>query len=104
MRPIKRFCCGCSIATGVQVIGYLNIPQIVILVVMVNISGLYAENATILLPVIDLLIFLRLMNNDSVKLRRRFYLWSLISNIVQDVTWAVYLYFLRTSVVDGECD
>ena len=75
MRFIKRFCCGCSIATGVQVIGYFNFVQIIFILVISNLSGLFYGNISLLFPIIDLIVFFKMMRYDSVGLRLKFFRW-----------------------------
>ena len=85
MRYLSRFCCGCAIFTGVQVIGYLNIVQIVFSLVINNLSGIYYNNVFLIFPFLDLFIFFKMLKKDSLKLRRKFFVWSLVCVIVQDL-------------------
>ena len=50
-----------------------------------NLSGIYYNNAFLILPILDLFIFFRMLKKDSLKLRRKFFVWSLICVIVQDL-------------------
>lgn len=82
MRTLKRFCCGCAIYTGVQIIGYLSIVRILTTLVFSNASQFWLGNIFVVFPIINLILFLKMVKNDTVHLRRRFYLWKVISFII----------------------
>lgn len=65
--------------------GYLNIFQMIVIIVFNNWSGLYYGNVFLAFPIIDLIVFFKMMRKDSVKLRRKFYLWQFFSYIAEDL-------------------
>ena len=84
MRSLKRFCCGFAIFTGVQIIGYLNFVSIVFSLVINNMTRMYYDNAFIIFAIIDLIVFFKMMRNDSVQLRKKLYMWQFGTCVFQN--------------------
>ena len=75
---MKRFCWNWSIATGIQVYGYLLIFEFVFIVALYAALEMYEYIALVVLPAIVFIVFLKMMKKDGCKARRRFFcLWVL---------------------------
>ena len=85
MKLLKRFCCKFTIATGVQVIGYLNIVSFLTMILLYSFTKQYYDVAFVLFPIINLLIFFKMMKKDSVLLRRRFFFFETLAYIAEGV-------------------
>ena len=91
---LNRFCFKWSIATGVNVIGYMFLCEIIFVLTLYTASQLYSYLGVIILPAISFLCFAKMNKKDSIKARRRFFLIALIDFIIMDtiqiyqVSWA----------------
>ena len=81
MRFFNRFCFCYSVSTGVQIIGYLNFLQIMVTLILSNATGMWWGNVLIVFPIINFIVFWKMLHNDTVRLRRLFYRWQMISYV-----------------------
>ena len=96
MRHIKRFCCSLSIAMGTQIIGWLNIADLVLLASIFVVVQLYRYLVFLILPVLCFHTFLKMVKKDSTRMRTRFYILTVISSVVQPLVYACVLFNART--------
>ena len=71
MRIFKRFCFKFSIATGVAVIGYLNIVEFMWILAIYIVLEDYLALLLLISPVLCFIVYLKSLKGDSSKKRRR---------------------------------
>ena len=76
-RTIKRCCFKWSVATGVQIIGYYNLVEILLIIVLYTVIERYEYISMILCPFICFMVFMRLQRVDGVRPRKKF-LWTYV--------------------------
>ena len=81
----KRFCCKWSIMTGVEVIGYLQIFEIVFILTLYTVLAKYSYIALIVLPTFVFLMFIRMMKKDGIKPRRQFFCAWFLSELTMSI-------------------
>ena len=86
MRLLKFFCFKWTIATGVQVTGYLNIMTVLLLIALYSVLELYQYFPLIIFPIICFMVFHKMMKKDGIKQRRKNFLWYLAQTVIIDAT------------------
>ena len=71
MRIFKRFCFSYSIATGVAVIGYLNIVEFMWILAVYIVLEDYLSLLLLILPVFCFIVYLKSLKKDKSKKRKR---------------------------------
>ena len=74
MRIFKRFCFSYSIATGVAVIGYLNIVEFMWISAIYIVLEDYLALALLILPSLCFIVYLKSLKKDTSKKRRRHFI------------------------------
>lgn len=104
MKEIKRCCWRWSIATGVSFIGFFNLIQIVFIVTLYCVTEMYQYTSLVIFPIVSLYVFMKMTKKDGVKIRRRFYMISLISYCLQDAVEIYMIVDSRTELAEpGPC-
>ena len=91
MRLLKFFCFKWTIATGVQVTGYLNLWQAVFTLGLYTAVGQYAFIAIMILPLWCFYVFHNMMKKDGIKKRRKNFIWYMISTTTIDIIQIIQL-------------
>ena len=82
MITIRRFCFKMSVASGTQVIGYLNLLEIVFLIALYSSIGPYSNIALVILPILCCVTFNRMMRKDCAQKRRKNFCMHLVSKFI----------------------
>ena len=84
---LKRFFIRYSIAHGVQIIGYANIPELLFLIGVVCVLEDFILLTISIFPILCFYFFIRMMKLDSIKARRNYFLMYTIMFIA---TYSMY--------------
>ena len=85
---LKRFCCKWSIATGIQIIGFLQLFESVFILALYTTLQIYTDIAFMILPLFCFLMFLRMQKKDGTRPRRQFFCAWFLSEITMTVVLA----------------
>ena len=81
---MNRFCWKWGIASGVEFIGYINIPIILFELILYTVVELYSYISLIILPIVCLLNFISMQKKDTTRKRRRQLLVQLVCFVMID--------------------
>ena len=81
---MNRFCWKWGIASGVEFIGYINIPIILFELILYTVVELYSYISLIILPIVCLLNFISMQKKDTTRKRRRQLLVQLVCFVMLD--------------------
>ena len=105
MRLLKFFCFKWTIATGVQVTGYLNLWQAVVTIGLYTALSQYAFISMAILPIWCFYVFHTMMKKDGIKIRRKNFLWYMGSTTANDIVQIIQLVITTTEAHNGgECN